>query len=141
MCVVSALGAGAFYAAGYSPIAGFVGVFTTQVIIFNIARYVRDGYVSVQMKELQVREIESFEKQGMDLSCAHCKAESYVPIRFDEQNEFTCEHCGKQNSIYVNVTVARETTALNMDSITKRLLIDDEERVKDSIRITSEKDD
>ena len=141
MCLVSALGSGAAYASGHSPVAGFVGVFTLQVILFNIARYVREGYMRVQMKELQVREVESFEKQGMDLSCAHCKAESYVPIRFDEQNQFTCEHCGKQNSIYVNVTVARETTALNMDSITKRLLIDEEERVKDSIRITSEKND
>ena len=40
-----------------------------------------------------MREIESFEKQGMELSCAHCKAESYVPIRFDEQNaHFNSEH-------------------------------------------------
>ena len=141
MCAVSMLGAGACYAFGVSPIAGFVGVFTLQIILFNCVRYIRESYMAVRIQELQTQEIESMEKQGMELACAHCKAESFVPIRFDEQNEFKCENCGENNTIYVNVTVARETTSLNMDSITRRLLIDDEERAKDAILITGSKDE
>jgi len=141
MIVVGALGAGACFSLGWSPVAGFVGTMTIQIIIFNIFKYMRDGYMTVRLKELQVQEIQSIEKQGIELSCAHCKAETYVPIRFDEQNQFKCPECGNDNSIYVNITVARETTSLNIDSITKRLLVDDEERVKDSIRITGSKDE
>lgn len=48
--------------------------------------------------------------QGTDVTCAHCNAAAFIPIRFDDDNSFNCEVCGKSNSVYVDVTTAQKTT-------------------------------
>lgn len=119
---------------------GFVGALLTQIAAYNITRYVRDSIMTVKLKAMQVEEIKSFEQQGIELNCAHCKEPVFAPIRLDQQNSFDCPACGKSNAVYVNMTVARETDSINMDAITTRLLIDEEERAKDEIRISGSKE-
>ncbi len=79
---------------------------------------VKSAIVTTKMKQLQVDEIEAFSKQGLDLKCAHCGNASFVPIRLDEHNTYACPHCTKTNSVYIKLTVARETTMPNKPSIT-----------------------
>ena len=33
----------------------------------------------------------------------------------DESNSFDCEHCGKTNSLYIDITVAQKTDILDRD--------------------------
>lgn len=132
--MIGAVGAAFAYSVDYSYYKGFAFTVVAQLLVYNLFKYMRDGYMTVRMREIEMEEIKSFEKQGMDLECAHCRDVAYVPIRFDQQNVFECPACGKTNSVYLNVTVARETTPLNTEAVTTRLLIDEEERVKQSIR-------
>lgn len=122
------------YTIQINPWSVFVLTVILQLLGYNLIKYYRDTRLVKHILEMETREIESFEKQGMELECAHCRTLTYVPIRFNEQNTFTCPACDKSNSLYLNVTVARETTPLNIEAVTTRLLIDEEERVKDSIR-------
>ena len=138
LSTVSSLGGLLAYSINIPFWQGFAFTGVIQVVLFNIVRYVRSGYLVSKTRELELEEIRSFEKQGMELSCAHCRTNAFVPIRFDQQNAFQCPECGEHNAIYVNVTVARETTPLNVDAITSKLIIDEEEKVKDEMRITSE---
>lgn len=124
---------------GFWP--GFIFMMITQIMVYNLYRSIRDSIVALRLKAMQVEEIKSFERQGIDLNCAHCKERVFVPIRLDEQNNFICPECNKPNSVYINMTVARETDSINMDAITTRLLIDEEEQAKDEIRITGGKQD
>lgn len=137
---ISCIVGGLFYVAGMAPEKGAVLGLLTQIIIYNIVRHYKESSIVVKMKELETDQIREFSKQGMELQCAHCKAEVFVPIRFDVENSFQCPACSNSNSIYVNVTVARETTPLNVDAITSKLIIDDEQRVKDEIIIQGGKD-
>ena len=141
LCIISATTGATFYVFNYDFWKGFLLATVLQVILFNIIKYFRNGYIMIKAKELDLEQIKQFDKQGMELKCAHCNALTYVPIRFDEQNVFDCPACGESNSIYVNVTVARETTALNMDAITSKLIVDDEEKAKDEIIIESTKNE
>ena len=129
----------ATYELEYGFIPGFIVALLLQLLVFNTAKYIRDSIMTVKIKSMQLEEIKSFEQQGIELNCAHCKESVFVPIRLDQQNSFECPACGKNNAVYVNMTVARETDSINMDAITTRLLVDDEERVKDEIRISGSK--
>lgn len=94
----------------------FTAATAIQFVIGFVVSVIRDTLSTTKLKQLQVREIESYEKQGMDLKCAHCTSISYVPIRLDEHNTFTCPACNSSNAVYVDVTVARETTMMGKQS-------------------------
>ena len=134
LCVVGSIGSVIAYSLSYSMIKGFLLTLVVQLVLYNMFKYTRDGWMTVKIKQLELEEIKSFEKQGMELECAHCRHVTYVPIRFDQQNILDCPECNKNNAIYLNVTVARETVPLNTEAITTRLLIDEEERIKQTIR-------
>tara|TARA_B100001123_G_C15331728_1_gene1031444 strand:- start:2509 stop:2967 length:459 start_codon:yes stop_codon:yes gene_type:complete len=139
--VISGIFGALAYSTGYSFLNAFVFTFTIQIIIFNIVKYIRDGFVITKSKELEVQKIREFTKQSMELSCAHCNAKAIVPIRLDRENAFECPTCGKGNSLYINVTVARETTPLNLQAITTKMIIDEEQKAKDEIIIEGSKND
>jgi hypothetical protein len=134
VCLISTGVAAYAHSVNVNATATFVLATVLQIILYNALRHIRSDRMRIQLRELELREIESLEKQGLELECSHCRATAFVPIRFDEQNTYTCPSCGKVNSLYINVTVARETTPLNIDAVTTRLLIDEEELVKKSIR-------
>lgn len=109
---------------------GTIGGIVFQIIVYNIIRYFRSGMLRVRLKELEVEQLKQYDKQGMELQCAHCKHLTYVPVRFDQDNNFTCDACGENNAIYVNVTVARETTQLDLKSVTSKLIVDERDNAK-----------
>lgn len=137
ICVVSVVAAAiANPVFGADYLKTFVAVTAVQLVLGFIASAIKDAMTTIRIKELQVQELESFAKQGMELKCAHCNTTSFVPIRLDEHNTFDCPNCNSANAIYVNVTVARETSMMNQNSIRSSSINDDE-----SIAIRSIKDE
>jgi len=126
------------YSINMDPIPVFIMTIVVQILLYNIYRAITDRISAIKMREIQLQEIKNFNMQGLELSCAHCRHTTFAPIRFDQVNSFSCPECNKPNAVYLNVTVAQETTPLDMESITTKLLIDEEQRVKDSI-LTSDK--
>ena len=66
-----------------------------------------------------------FSQQGVEVNCAHCNQPSFVPVRMDEENEFTCEQCGKHNSIYIDITVAQKAQLIDRDRLSVTSYIKD----------------
>lgn len=78
-----------------------------QFVIF----YMWNSYVSYQtninIERQETIRLQSYDIQGVDASCAYCNKLNFVPVRFNESNTFECTECGKMNSVYVDITVAR----------------------------------
>ena len=112
----------------------FVATTAVQLVLGFIASAVKDALTVTRIKELQVQEAEAFGKQGMELKCAHCSTTSFIPIRLDEHNTFECPTCNSANAIYINITVARETTMMDQKSIRTSSVNDDESIAIQSIK-------
>ncbi len=112
----------------------FFAATAVQLVIGVITSTIRDAMTTTKLKELQVAELEAYGKQGMELKCAHCGAVSYVPIRLDEHNSYDCPSCNSANAVYIEVTVARETTMMNKPPVRVSSVNDDEAIAIESIK-------
>ena len=127
ICVVSSLCSAIFYPVfGYDYLKTFITATAIQLVIGVIVTTIRDALTVTKIKELQIQEIAEYGKQGMELKCAHCGRVNYVPLRFDEHNTYDCPHCNSANAVYINVTVARETTMMNQKSVSTSSINDEE---------------
>jgi hypothetical protein len=109
-----------------------VGAFLVQVAGF----YLWNSYMQLRMRgKLEEEETERarlYETQGISSQCAYCNAVNFIPIRLDEDNEYTCTECDNMNSVYVQVTTARRT------DITDRLNLEVSTYIKDKVKAASE---
>jgi hypothetical protein len=112
------MGAGIGFAVGFNPYKVFVVVLILQIAISFIIKQIQVAYTTVRIREVELAKITEFSKQGLELECAYCGTINYIPLRFDQDNNFTCEKCNKDNSIYINVTTAQITSPLNISQIT-----------------------
>lgn len=83
-------------------------IFTTaiQFIIFYFYNeYKRTKINKFAVEKLSETELQ-FEQSGADVICANCKKEVFAPIELPEPGNFTCPHCGSENSIYLNIETA-----------------------------------
>lgn len=99
--------------------------FIGQYIIFYFWNsYLQNKYLST-VEQQETERIKVFSQQGVEVNCAHCNQPSFVPVRMDEENEFTCEQCGKHNSIYIDITVAQKAQLIDRDRLSVTSYIKD----------------
>ena len=89
--------------------------FLIQIIGFYLWNTLLQVLIKNKLEQEQTERIKVYEKQGVTANCAYCDKSNYVPIRMDESNSFDCEHCGKTNSLYIDITVAQKTDILDRD--------------------------
>lgn len=70
----------------------------------------------INIESQETERLKYYSSQGSTLQCARCKADNFVPVYLDRDNEFECENCGTKNSIYVNITVAQKTKTVTKDN-------------------------
>lgn len=119
---------------GYNYIYTFIGAIILQVVVGYVVNTLTYTYVSVKNKSLENERLKEFSKQSAELKCAFCGETSVVPIRLDADNEYRCPHCNERNSIYLNITVARSTTPMNVSSLTTSMVEDDRQAVIEEIQ-------
>jgi hypothetical protein len=94
--------------------AGYIETFTALVCIQFVISYIWKSVASFilesRMMDEETKRLELYAMQGTDVTCAHCNAAAFVPVRFDEDNSFDCDVCGKSNSVYIDVTTTQKTT-------------------------------
>lgn len=92
----------------------FIETFIALICIQFVASYVWKScarfVLESKMMDEETKRLELYAMQGTDVTCAHCNAAAFIPVRFDDDNSFECEICGKVNSVYVDVTTAQKTT-------------------------------
>lgn len=88
----------------------FVALVCIQFVISFVWNSFARFFLENRMIDEETKRLELYAMQGTDVTCAHCNAVAFIPVRFDEDNSFNCEVCGKSNSVYVDVTTAQKTT-------------------------------
>ena len=94
--------------------AGYIETFTALICIQFVASYIWKSaarfILESKLIDEETKRLELYAMQGTDVTCSHCNAAAFIPVRFDEDNSFDCEMCGKPNSVYLDVTTAQKTT-------------------------------
>ena len=134
LLVGSAIGSTIAYLGDISYTKCILGSTVAQVIFFAIYNNVRASRESIKMETEMTLRIREFAKQGVETECAHCGSMQYIPVRFDEDNEFTCTECGKSNAVYISVTTAQKTHPLKVQPLQVNTVIAEEIAAKKKIQ-------
>lgn len=102
---------------GYSFVKCVLVAFVGQIVGYYIWSSFLTAITRTRIEQEQTKQVELFSQQGVDVSCAYCNTTNFIPIRMDDVNQFKCESCDKPNSVYIDVTVAQQTTPLNRESL------------------------
>ena len=129
-CVISILGGLLGYVVGFNPYKTFIVILVLQLSISFIVRQLQFAYFTTKNKEIETARITEFSKQGLDVECAYCHEQNFIPLRFDIDNNFDCDKCKETNSVYINVTSAQITTPLNISQITSTSFKDDQPTIQ-----------
>lgn len=105
-----------YYAFMIDPIRCFVSTTLIQFIFFYILNSYIEYKMRLNLEEQETERLKYYSSQGSTLQCASCKADNFVPVYLDRDNEFTCDNCETKNSIYVNITVAQKTKTVTKDN-------------------------
>jgi hypothetical protein len=119
---------------GYDPIKAGVFALVGQYIFFYIFNTILQSRAALKNKELENERIKEFSKQGTVVPCAYCGEDNLAPIRFDVDNKFACNTCGKINSVYINITTAQVTNPLEANPLAVQAYIADREEAIQKIR-------
>jgi len=132
--VVAAIGGLLFnYIFDYHLIKSIICTFLVQIVIFYVWNSISQMILTIRVEQEQTRQAEMLSQQGIDVVCAHCKSENFVPIRLDESNEFACDKCGKENSIYIDISIAQKARILDRDQLSVNYIkdkLDESKKVK-----------
>lgn len=93
------------------------GVFTLTTLIQITLGWFIKTYIDFHERKLitlqQSQILSQIEQEATQAPCAHCGEVNLIPIVPDGNNDFECIHCYKQNSVYVNITVAQPTVPID----------------------------
>jgi rubredoxin len=91
----------------------FLKTFILATLLQFIFFYFFNSYNQTKLNKYAIEQLSEtemqFEQSGTDVVCANCKKEVFAPIELPEPNNFTCPHCGSENSIYLNIETAVTT--------------------------------
>lgn len=90
----------------------------TQVIVWNVFTYVHTRRVQIRLAEIETEALAEAAKQSSTATCAYCNTDNIIPIRFDVPNNFECNNCNKENSVYVAIETAQLTAPVNTAKFT-----------------------
>lgn len=97
--------------------ANFVGLFVISVIVqLALGWFIKTYSESTERKlilEQQSNLISQIDQEANEAPCAYCGEINLIPILPGRDNDFNCLECGKQNSVYVNITIAQKTVPID----------------------------
>lgn len=106
-----------WYLLGYNFYKWLIGVTILQFVAFAIMNNFKEHHQKIAFERETTKRIREFTKQGVNVSCTYCGKNNFVPIRLDQDNDFTCEGCGKTNGVYVSITAAQKTQMIESSKL------------------------
>jgi transcription elongation factor Elf1 len=95
----------------------FFKTFIAATVIQFTFFYFYNNYNQAKLVKIAVEKLSetemNFENSGAEVNCANCKKQVFAPIELPEPSNFTCPHCGSENSIYLNIETAVTTRPVN----------------------------
>ena len=110
-------GAFAFFLSNFNIIfwSSFLVITVIQIAGWNIFQYIRQRKIEEDQAQVERQIIKDLTKQAAPISCASWGKETLVPIRFDINNKFDCEHCDASNAVYIEIESAITTQPVNLE--------------------------
>lgn len=101
---------------------GFIEVFAITTIIQLLVYWSSLPFIHLYSRKLQIRELETLEKQGMEISCpCFKKNKQFIPIILNTDNTFDCNVCNKQINVEVDVTSILATIPVDINQSNKNI--------------------
>jgi hypothetical protein len=89
-----------------------------QFGLYYIFITILDVWVTLKNKKLENERIKEFSLQGMEVSCpCSLKKVEFVPITLNTNNNYKCNHCQKNVSVYITAETALVTEPLIMPQV------------------------
>ena len=98
----------------------------SQFIFFAIYNNYTNRRSKLIMEQEMTKRIDAISKQRVRVPCANCKEQNEYIITYDQDNQFKCEECGTNNSVYINITTAQKTTPVRSETLQIKTLIQNE---------------
>jgi hypothetical protein len=118
-CLVSLMVASIVtYVFEYNFTRAFILLCIIQFVGFYLYNSLTQTILRIRIEQEQTKQAEYFTKQGVDVSCAHCNSLNFIPVSMEQDNEFNCSACGKENAVYIDITVAQKTDIIDKQSLT-----------------------
>ena len=110
-------GAFAFFLNNFNIIfwSSFLVITVIQIAVWNIFQYIQHRKIIEDQAQVEREIIRDLTNQSAAISCAGCGKETLVPIRFDINNKFNCQHCDKPNAVYIEIESAITTQPVNLE--------------------------
>jgi|TARA_Y100000310_G_C20009181_1_gene502113 hypothetical protein len=87
-----------------------------QIAGWNVFQYIQHRKFSEAQSKQEREIIADLTKQSAVIPCASCGKGNLVPIRFDTNNRFECEHCDKINAVYIDVESVISTNPVDLET-------------------------
>jgi phage FluMu protein Com len=109
-------GAFAFFLSNFNIIfwSSFLAITVVQIACWNTFQYIQQRKIIEDQAQVERQIIRDLTKQSAAISCASCGKQTLVPIRFDTNNKFNCEHCDKLNAVYIEIESAITTQPVKL---------------------------
>lgn len=95
----------------------FAITFISQIILGSMLKHVSHTNAKHKQRLVEIQEAAAFDDNGVEVTCAYCGASNFIPIQYKLSNDFKCQECGKENSVYVNITTAQVTEPLMIEPV------------------------
>tara|TARA_Y100000310_G_C20291949_1_gene627622 strand:+ start:83 stop:490 length:408 start_codon:yes stop_codon:yes gene_type:complete len=95
----------------------FLVITAIQFSLWNLVQYVLEWRTKLASRKLEVELLSEISKQGVDIPCGYCKVKNFVPIRFDDTNDFECIDCKKVSSVYIEIESAAKTDPIDAEPL------------------------
>jgi len=87
----------------------FLFILIVQLVCWNIyTTYQRTKLIKIQ-QEIEREFVQNLQKQEVQISCAACNHEHFIPVDINDANTFQCEACEQKNTVYINIETAAMT--------------------------------
>ena len=97
-----------------------------QFIFFGIYNNYRRTRIRLQMEREITTRVKAQSLQTVEVPCANCGTLHEKIVILSEDNEFEFANCNTQNSVYINITTAQQTTPIRTDKLQIKSIIDNE---------------
>lgn len=97
-----------------------------QFIFFGIYNNYRRTRIRLLMEREITTRVQAQSLQTVEVPCATCGTLHEKVVILSEDNEFECTNCNTQNSVYINITTAQQTTPIRTDKLQIKSIIDNE---------------
>jgi len=132
-CSIATVVATVFWSTGGDFYRAFILTIAIQIGVSWIYASISNRYFNIKQQQIDNERIKEFTKQGIDVECAYCKTPNLIPVRFDDDNDFTCINCDKENATYINVTITQKAAPLNMSPLLVNTLNANEQQAIDRL--------